>query len=461
MGVVYHAWDQVDNRYLAIKVLLPKEAWEIDASTYYHLLERFTRERQILINLRHQHIVPLYDIGQYDEMMYFVMQYCSGGTLYQKLHQTEKTSFPEVLRYITQAASALDFIHDNNIVHRDIKPQNFLLDAVGKLLLTDFGISHIVGSTLTTSGQFWGTGAYASPQAQKSETPDPRDDIYSLGVVLYEMVTGNNPRMLRKLRQDIPPEVDKVISKATARGRKDRYDSAGAMVKDLDHAIKDGHLDGVETALPPMPSWTETERAFHYDRVPHQQASSNYKDVLFRSLPLLSRLPRFASISIAIVLVLLVFVAIGIFANPFIQRTPTTTNIIFFPSSTDSPTPSSIETAKEAVQAYYLDWNSRNYQAAYQLLQMSYQQRFPYQVLLTDYQHTHYACITIEDAAILNDSSIQVTVTDNAIEDAPSGQGTVINRYRVVYIVDQEQGMWKLAPESLLLESTHGTCHTP
>ncbi len=92
---------------------------------------------------------------------------------------------------------------------------------------------------------------------------------------------------------------------------------------------------------------------------------------------------------------------------------------------------------------------------------MSYQQRFPYQVLLTDYQHTHYACITIEDAAILNDSSIQVTVTDNAIEDAPSGQGTVINRYRVVYIVDQEQGMWKLAPESLLLESTHGTCHTP
>jgi hypothetical protein len=106
-----------------------------------------------------------------------------------------------------------------------------------------------------------------------------------------------------------------------------------------------------------------------------------------------------------------------------------------------------------------MNWNSRNYQAAYQLLQASYRQKFPFQTLLADYQHTHYACIAIENTMLLNNGSVQITVIDNAIEDAPSAQGTVVNRYRIIFIVSQEQGIWKLAPEHLTLESTHGICH--
>ena len=319
MGIVYYAWDQIENRHLAIKVLLPREADQIDLYTRNLLLERFTRERRILIGLRHQHIVPLYDIGQHNDMMYFVMQYCSGGTLYRKLHETERNSSPEILRYITQAASALDFIHDNNIIHRDIKPQNFLLDAVGKLLLSDFGVAHIIGSTLTTSGQPWGTGAYASPEVQRSETPDPRDDIYSLGVILYEMMTRNHPRMLRKLRRDIPPEIDEVINKATAIRRRDRYSSARSMAEDLERAIKDGRLDSEEKTTPSAQTPPTFEQASHNnqvpgwrasadvrqnrgnrqesqtDRTPYRQAPAMNQEVLFQSIPLLSSSRKFCS----------------------------------------------------------------------------------------------------------------------------------------------------------------------
>src|SRR5260370_14820346 len=317
MGVVYHAWDQIDNRPLAIKVLPSREVWQINTYTYELLFERFSRERNILINLRHQYIVPLYDTGQYDRRMYFVMQYCSGGSLYQKLQKTEKTSFTEVLQYIRQAASALDYIHSKDIVHRDIKPQNFLLDGAGNLLLTDFGIAYIVGSRLTAPGQAWGTGVYASPEAKRSEEPDSRDDIYSLGVVLYELVTRNDPRMLHKLHQGIPPEVDKVIGKATASQRKDRYISASAMAEDLARAIRDEGLDVENIASSPLHTTTEPEPSFHRQQISHQQTTTRNRGALFQSIPLLNRLSRLTSIFTILLSLVILSVFIIIFANHF------------------------------------------------------------------------------------------------------------------------------------------------
>lgn len=461
MGVVYHAWDQIDNRPLAVKVLPPREAWQINTHTYELLFERFTRERNILVNLRHQYIVPLYDAGQYDRRMYFVMQYCSGGSLYQKLQKTEKTSFTEILQYIRQAASALDYMHSKDIVHRDIKPQNFLLNGAGDLLLTDFGIAYIVGSRLTAPGQVWGTGVYASPEAKRSEEPDSRDDIYSLGVVLYELVTRNDPRMLHKLRQGIPPQVDKVIDKATASQRKDRYTFASAMAEDLARAIRAEGLDVEKIASSPLHTTTVPDPSSHRQQIPHQQTTIGNRGPLFQSIPLLNRLSPLASILTILLSLVLVSVIIIIFANLFMGNTSPPTSISFFYPPADSPTPSPLVIGKETVQQYYMYWNSRNYQAAYNLLQMNYQQKYPFKTLLADYEHTQYACTTIDDTTSLNNVSIQVSITDNAIEDAPSGQGTVINRYRVVYIVSQEQNTWKLAPEQITLESTHGTCNAP
>ncbi len=172
MGVVYLAHEKNWPDPLAIKVLLPKDATEFDTRIYDELSARFQRESALIITLRHKHIVPVYATGEHHGMAFFVMQYFAGGTLRTELRRKKTFSPSETLDYIKQAASALQFIHFNGIVHRDVKPDNFLLDDHGQLVLTDFGVAHIIESTLTQMGQLWGTAAYASPEARRGMKAD-------------------------------------------------------------------------------------------------------------------------------------------------------------------------------------------------------------------------------------------------------------------------------------------------
>ncbi|MGH2496784.1 MAG: serine/threonine protein kinase [Ktedonobacteraceae bacterium] len=465
MGVVYLVWDHKWRRPVAIKVLRTREAWEINQATYALLLTRFNRERSILLRPRHPHIVSTYDAGQYAEMLYFVMKYCLGGSLAQVLQQTESTASADLHRYIAQAASALDYIHARGIVHRDIKPHNFLLDRHGNLLLTDFGIAHIIGSTLATFGQFWGTEAYASPEAKRSEKPDPHDDIYSLGVVLYQLVTRHDPTMLHQLRQGIPPGMDRVISRATATRRQDHYASADVMVSDVAVALEEEEYEVQEHVSVQTP-WTARRKwpACSPQRLQHAIPVRRGGD-WFTRIPIASRPHRFNSSLGGLLVLLIAFAALIFFAHLLMNNgSPSTFFINNGPrdvSVSDSPTPSPLTAARVAVQDYYQFWIGRNYQAAYDLLQVNYRQHHPFSTLLADYEHTQYACVSIDGIVQLQDGVFQVMVTDNAIEEAPSEGGVVTNQYRIVYVVDQEQDMWKLALVRLALVSTHGSCHAP
>ncbi len=470
MGVVYLAHEKNLPDPLAIKVLLPKDATEFDTRIYDELSARFQRESALITTLRHKHIVPVYATGEHHGMAFFVMQYFAGGTLRTELRRRKTFSPSETLDYIKQAASALQFIHFNGIVHRDVKPANFLLDDHGQLVLTDFGVAHIIESTLTQTGQLWGTAAYASPEARRGMKADRRDDIYSLGVIVYELLTGNHPGMVNRPHPNITPAVAAVILKATASQRKDRYESASAMAKALEYAIK-GITEDTEDNVEALSSTDEEE--------PEQQASPtgantqapgrSLIDALthtWQSLAnriqftpglvlAITRSSRFKSYLVAASLVLAFAVTVIILLALILARTAPP-KIIFVPPSTQGVPSTPIQAAQAAVEQYYAYWNSGNYQAAYNLLQASYRASNSYSSLA--YQVTHRSCITIDSATLLNDGSVQVAVTDNAIENDPSGTGTVTNRYTLDFIASQEQGTWKLTPTKLQLISTQGVC---
>ncbi len=463
MGVVYLARYNDLRDPLAIKVLLPKDATDIDTRIYDQLSARFQRECALIVKLRHRHIVPVYDTGKHNGMAYFVMKYYAGGTLRNKLGEQGALDLDETLSYIKQASSALDYIHFHEIVHRDVKPHNFLLDDEEQLVLTDFGVAHVIESTLTQTGQLWGTAAYASPEVKRGERADRRDDIYSLGVVLYELLTGNHPSRVNQPHSNIPTAVAGVIRKATAAQRKDRYESAPAMARALEYAIKSIPEESGET----LSSTSEEESAEEAlpPGTPAQAPAPSLEDVVTHAWQSIAgkihtlvspsiQSSRFKSVLVICLLLALVVIG-GILLNLFmsIRNRPT---IMFFAPTTSVVSLTPTDAAKAAVEQYYAYWNSGNYQAAYNLLQADYRTRNSFQSLLTDYKHTHHACITIDSVTLLNDGSVRVAVTDNATED--NATGTVTNRYTLDFIAGQEQGEWKLTPENLKLVSTHGVC---
>lgn len=184
MATVYKAYHATMDRYVAIKILPEQMSQDPE------LRERFQREAKVIAKLEHVHILPVHEYGQLGNRLYLVMRYVEAGTLKDRLAQGPM-ALADVIHILHQVGGALAHAHRMGILHRDIKPSNVLLDAQGDCYLTDFGLAKIMESSvrLTGSGVGVGTPAYMSPEQGQGEEVDVRSDIYSLGVMLYEMVT--------------------------------------------------------------------------------------------------------------------------------------------------------------------------------------------------------------------------------------------------------------------------------
>jgi serine/threonine-protein kinase len=249
MATVYLAEDLKHHRQVAIKVLRPELAALLGA-------ERFLKEIETTANLQHPHILPLFDSGQADSFLYYVMPYIAGESLRERLTREGELPVPEAVRIARAVASALGAAHRRGVVHRDIKPENILL-ADGEPVVADFGIARAIsasaGDRLTSTGLAVGTPAYMSPeQASADSRIDGRTDLYSLGAVLYEMLAGDQPFRgrtaeaitARKLTEDppalhstrpaVPEALDLVVQKALARTAADRFQTAEELVAALD-----------------------------------------------------------------------------------------------------------------------------------------------------------------------------------------------------------------------------------
>jgi serine/threonine protein kinase len=237
MGAVYKARQPALDRWVALKILPPQTATKAD------FFERFNREARALARLNHPHIVAVHEFGQSGELPYFIMEYVDGVTLRQ-LVQAKKLAPEQALAIVPQICEALQFAHEEGIVHRDIKPENILLDKKGRVKIADFGIAKIIEGEgegrqpITQDQQVIGTPHYMAPeQVEKPHLVDHRADIYSLGVVFYEMLTGELPLgkfapPSRKVRVDV--RLDEVVLHALEKEPERRYQQASEVKTDVE-----------------------------------------------------------------------------------------------------------------------------------------------------------------------------------------------------------------------------------
>ena len=252
MAIVYKARCHLLNRYVAVKVLRPEFA--IDES----FVKKFKREAQAAASLSHPNVVNIYDVGQEGSTYYIVMEYIEGKTL-KDIIKEQKGPLPVkfAVEIARQVCKALEHAHKNGIVHQDVKPHNILIKPDGTVKVTDFGIARAASSfTMTYSNNIMGTAYYFSPEQAKGMVTDEKSDIYSLGIVLYEMVTGKVPFegdspisiALKHIQEDVvppstlnyevPKNLEAIILKAMEKDRMKRYNSASEFLKDLDEFLK-------------------------------------------------------------------------------------------------------------------------------------------------------------------------------------------------------------------------------
>lgn len=257
MALVYKARCQLLNRYVAVKILRP------DFTMDEEFIKKFRRESMAAASLSHPNIVGIYDVGQEDGIYYIVMEYVKGKTLKEYINEKGKLDYKEALNIANQIALALDNAHKNGIVHRDIKPHNILITDDHIVKVTDFGIARASSSvTMTNTGSVMGSVHYFSPEQARGGFVDQRTDIYSLGVVLYEMLTGKLPydaespitialkhiqdSFIEPLNLDsnIPFAVNDIVIKSMEKEMTKRYQSAKEMIDDITKALNnpDNHI---------------------------------------------------------------------------------------------------------------------------------------------------------------------------------------------------------------------------
>ena len=259
-AAVFRVRDASLNRDVAVKVL------DVELAPSPNVAERFLREAQTVARLEHPHIVPIYKVGRQQEIFYIIMRCIDGTSLRQLLEQHKRLSIGDAARIARQVADALAYAHSHDIVHRDVKPDNILLDRSGHVLVTDFGIAKAAqvaqaaapapgGAQLTTEGMIIGTPQYMSPEQASGDNLDGRSDIYSLGIVLYQMLAGfppfdgpssasilaqqltQAPPPIRRQRSDVPEELVVVLERMLAKDPAKRFQTAGDVSRALVDAL--------------------------------------------------------------------------------------------------------------------------------------------------------------------------------------------------------------------------------
>lgn len=252
MAIVFKAKCHLLNRFVAVKILRPE--FTSDAE----FISRFKVESQAAASLSHPNIVPIYDVGNQDDIYYIVMEYVNGVTLKEYINEKGILPWKTAVNIAIQICSALEHAHKNNIVHRDIKPHNIIITKELIAKVTDFGIARAVSSsTITMAGNTIGSVHYFSPEQARGIYTDEKSDLYSLGIVLYEMLTGKVPFdgdtpvsiALKHLEDDvippkaiydnIPQSVNNIVMKAAKKNQSNRYQSASEMLDDLYSALKE------------------------------------------------------------------------------------------------------------------------------------------------------------------------------------------------------------------------------
>ena len=255
MANVYLATDNILNRNVAIKVLRG------DLSADEKFIRRFEREAQAVSNLSHPNIVEVYDVGIEDGNHYIVMEYINGLTLKQLLQKRETLTLPEVIDIMTQLTDGMAHAHESYIIHRDIKPQNIMIENNGLIKITDFGIAMAINATqITQTNSVMGSVHYLPPEQASGKTATIKSDIYSLGILMYELLTGTVPfkgdnaveialkhmkdkiPSITKQNPAIPQSVENILLKATAKNPRNRYNSVREMYNDFVSCLTEEHL---------------------------------------------------------------------------------------------------------------------------------------------------------------------------------------------------------------------------
>lgn len=268
MGVVYKALDLDLQRLVAIKVLDPRLSWD---SAF---VERFLREARVAARLNHPNIVAIYDVGQEQGQYFFAMQYLEGISLERYLRQRGPLSGSETVDILIQVASALDYAHQQGVVHRDVKPANIIFQSDGKVVLTDFGIVKVLSEgQQTATGMPVGTLPYMSPEQIVGGSVSAATDCYALAVLAYRMLSGRVPYeaedtgallyqivhtpvpSIRNLRPELPEAVQRVLQVGMAKRPEDRYPCAVAFVEALKQAL-------AERATPRRPAWQQLRAGY-------------------------------------------------------------------------------------------------------------------------------------------------------------------------------------------------------
>jgi serine/threonine-protein kinase len=268
MGTVYRALDPLIERTVAIKTI-PLNQPEEEKRLFE---DRFLREAKSAGKLSHPNIVTIYDVGETDDFAYIAMEYLEGMPLREILREHGPLPIELGLETALQMAQALAFAHEHGIVHRDIKPPNVIVCKRGTVKLTDFGIAHLMSSTETRSGMLMGSPRYMSPEQVQGQPIDGRSDIFSLGVVLYEMLAGYPPfggeelhgilfRIVNEhvppvshVRKDAPAGVDEILARCLAKKPQDRYSSAHELAIELGALLRPSQKDAAAPiANPALP----------------------------------------------------------------------------------------------------------------------------------------------------------------------------------------------------------------
>lgn len=295
MSVVYKAYDNVDDRIVAIKIL------KDEFLNNEEFKRRFKNESKAIALLSHENIVRVYDVNFGEKLQYIVMEYIDGITLKEYINKQNSITWNDAVYFMTQILRAVQHAHDKGIVHRDIKPQNIILLPNGTLKVTDFGIARFSRSeTKTLTEQAIGSVHYIAPEQAKGEQTDERADIYSMGVVLYEMLAGKvpfdsenavsvalmqvqaNAEKLTQINPNIPKGLEQICVHAMQKNPDDRYQSATEMLLDIEEIIKNpntvfNYASNTESQTKSVPVVTDDRYNEEYDEAIDYEAERKHK----------------------------------------------------------------------------------------------------------------------------------------------------------------------------------------